>query len=382
MRLLKMIAAPAFGILLGLLVTELVLHYFPRSLLPPQFRLLDRVYAARSAWQDMMLGDAELGYKLRPDLDIRFPSEGREVPIRTTSFGLGDIGFRDIGTKPPFDAIAVGDSFTLCDDVAVESCWVKHLADHTGLSIATLGVNGYSTIAAERVLDRYGRKLAPKLILAGVFPNDFKDNVHFDGWTKSGTDNYWTWMGQRRGRTGFGNWLADHSMVYRLVDGAMRSRSRDIYNYAENGFDYVFRFDIWWTQVIKDIERHPGLGLMQTSLLNMRRIADELGSRFVILLLPTKEQVHWNIVRQFAPADAGYDPNLPTNTVAAWARDNGIAVCDLTQALRDESATGRQLYLRVSGHWNEAGNAFGADIIEDCLRQQRMLPAPARPAAQ
>jgi hypothetical protein len=376
MRFLRLIAAPLFGIFFGLIVVELVLHYFPRSLLPAQFRLLDRVYSARSAWQDMMQGDPYLGYKLRPGLDINFPSEGREVPIRTSSFGLGDIGFRDIGTQPPFEAVALGDSFTLCDDVAAENCWVRHLAENTGVSFATLGVNGYSTMAAARVLDRYGRKLAPKLVVVGVFPNDFKDNVHFEGWLASGTDNYWTWMGSRRGRTGFGNWLADRSMVYRLLDGARRSRSRDIHDYKDANFDYVFRLDRWWTQAIEDIEAHRGWALMQTSLLDMRRIADEIGARFVILLFPTKEQVHWDLVRTHAPAGSNYQPDMPTEAVRRFADGNGIPWCDLTPSLRTESARGRQLYLRVSGHWNEAGNAFGAGVIESCLREKKLLPAP------
>jgi len=378
MRLFRLIAAPLFGIIVGLLVVELVLHYFPRSLLPGQFRLLDRVYSARSAWQEMMLGDPQLGYKLRPDLDIDFPSEGREIPIRTKSFGLGDIGFRDIGTKPPFGGIAIGDSFTLCDDVAAEDCWVKHLADDSGVSFATLGVNGYSNIAAARVLDIYGRKLEPKLVLVGVFPNDFKDNVHFDGWLKSGSDNYWTWMGSRRGRTSAGNWLAEYSMVYRLLDGARRSRSRDIYNYRDDHFDYVFRLDRWWTQTMEDIEKHPGLALMRESLLDMQRVSTEVGARFVILLFPTKEQVHWEQVKQFVPEGSGAQPDLPTETIRAFAEKQGIPYCDLTPALRAESATGRQLYLRVSGHWNEDGNAFGAKVIEDCLRTQGLLvPAVA-----
>jgi len=380
MRLLRLLAAPVFGIVVGLVLTELVLHNFPRSLLPQQFRLLDRVYSARSAWQEMMQGDDYLGYKLRPDLDINFPSEGREIPIRTQSFGLGDIGFRDIGTVPPFSMVAVGDSFTLCDDVAVEHCWVRKLAETTGVSAATLGVNGYSTIAAARVLDRYGRKLAPKLVLTGVFPNDFKDNVHFDGWTKSGTDNFWTWMGSRRGRSSLGNWLAEYSMVYRLLDGARRSRSRDIYNYRDENFDYVFRLDRWWTQAVEDLAGHPGLPLMEEALLDMRRVSGEVGARFVILLLPTKEQVHWDIVRRFAPDDSDFDPDLPTDTIRRFAEENGIPYCDLTAPLRAESAKGRQLYLRVSGHWNEAGNEFGAEVIRECLQRQGLLPAGTPPS--
>jgi hypothetical protein len=87
------------------------------GLLPGDVRGLERVYAGRAKWEEMMVSDPELGYRPKPGLDMLYPSEGRNIVVRTTAHGLGDIGFRDIDTKPPFDAIALGDSFTFCDDV-------------------------------------------------------------------------------------------------------------------------------------------------------------------------------------------------------------------------------------------------------------------------
>jgi hypothetical protein len=74
------------------------------------------------------------GFTLRPGLDLGFPSEAGEIRVRTLDSGVDGIGYRDIGTKPPFDAIALGDSFTFCDDSPVESCWVRLLSERTGLS--------------------------------------------------------------------------------------------------------------------------------------------------------------------------------------------------------------------------------------------------------
>jgi hypothetical protein len=370
-----------FGVVLGLLMGEAVLRFFPRSLMPKEFRILDRVYTARGAWEDMMLGDPYLGYKLKPNLDILFPSEDRKIPYRTTSYGLGDIGFRDIGTHPPFSAVAVGDSFTLCDDVPAEACWGRHLADTNGLSIATLGVNGYSTLAEARILERYAPPLKPRLVLVGVYLNDFKDNVNFDRWTRSGTDNFWVWLGHQRGRGKSGRWLADHSMIYRIVDGASRARGRQIHKYKEGNLDFVFRLDRWWLQLVKGVERDPGWPLMQKALRDMRGTATAMGADFVVLIFPAKEQIYWDQARQFAPGKEDLNVDHPTDVLRDFCVANAIKYCEFTGPLREAARQGRQLYHRISSHWNDEGNAVGAQVIARCLANYGVLDGATDTAA-
>jgi hypothetical protein len=373
-RLSKLI----IGVLLGLVLSELTLRFLPRSLLPKEFGILDRVYEARGAWTEMMTGDPYLGYKLKPRLDLQFPSEGRSIPIRTTTYGLGDIGFRDIGTQPPFYAVAIGDSFTLCDDVPPEACWVKHVADATGLSFATLGVNGYSTLAEARILEKYGRHLRPKLVLLGIFPNDFKDNVNFQEWTESGTGNFWVWLGGKRGRGEFGRWLADHSIVYRMIDGALRVRGRKIDKYRDEHVDFVFRLDKWWLDLLKDTEHDPGFGLMQKAILDIKRTADDMGAQLVVLLFPPKEQIYWDLARRFASArQQNLTVSRPLDTVRSFLQAKGIAYCEFTEALQAEARKGRQLYHRISSHWNDAGNAVGAEVVVRCLSEHGLLNGAA-----
>src|SRR5215470_8108614 len=185
----------AFGVMVGLAAIEIVPRVLPR-LMPKGFRGLERIYTGRAKWEAMMVADSYFGYRPRPGLDVLYPSEGRKIPIRTTSLGLGDIGFRDIGTHAPFEVIALGDSFAFCDDVRAEECWVRRLADATGVSVATLGVSGYSTLAEERILQRYGPQLHPRLVLLGLFPNDFNDNLDFDEWEHNGGNDFWSWRGK------------------------------------------------------------------------------------------------------------------------------------------------------------------------------------------
>lgn len=370
-------AAVLFGIVIGALSFEIGLRIMPRSL-SKEFKIIDRIYTARQTWENMMEGDPYLGYKLKPQVDVPFQSEGRTIRYQTQSYGLGDIGFRDIGTHAPFDAVVVGDSFSLCDDAPAEACWVRHLNDSTGLSFATLGVNGYSTLAAERVLDRYGVKLKPKLVLASMYPNDFKDNENFDAWTRSGTDNFWVWLGNRRGRGPWSRWLTNHSMLFRVVDAYTRSHSRPIHRFKQDELDFVFRFDVWWVRAARNMDNHPGFKLMKESFERMRQVSKDNDAKFVVLLFPTKEQIYWNYAKQFSP-DASLDANRPLDAVRKYCEDAGITYCDLQEAFRSEAAKGRQLYHPISQHWNDAGNDVAARAIEKCLSAKGIVP-PVRVA--
>ncbi len=208
-------------------------------------------------------------YALRPRLDLDFPSEGRKVHVRTVSSGVGDIGMRDIGTTAPFDAVAVGDSFTFCDDSSAEECWVRLLSERTGLSFVTLGVNGYSNLAAARMLRKMSDTFKPKLVLVGFFPNDFKDNLHFDNWTRSETDDYWTWMRRKRRREA-SDFLARYSVLCRLIDASRRYSGRDIYEYDEDGLRFVFRADAWCRAVVKEPGGTPGFKQMTEALRDLK----------------------------------------------------------------------------------------------------------------
>jgi hypothetical protein len=237
-------------------------------------------------------------------------------------------------------------------------------------------MNGYSTLAEARLLTRVGARLRPRLVLLGVFPNDFKDNVYFDQWTRTGSDDYWQWM-RRRSRGDLAELLTSHSVLYQLIDGARRYGRRRTYRHDEGGLDLVFRADDWWREVLRDPEKSLGWRLMQQALGEMKRTATSLDAELVVLLFPFKEQVYWNIVRRHQPDVADLDVEAPLAMVARFCDREGIAHCDLLGPLREAADRGRQLYLSVSAHWNDEGNAVAARTIEDCLARQALV-APIR----
>ena len=375
-RLRSRRAKIGIGVLLTLFTPvafEALLAVLPGALMPPAFRTITTFYTRRTQWQRLTAGDAYLGFKLRPDVDVRFPFEGGAIQIQTTSHGLGEIGFRDVGTRAPFGAIAIGDSFTFCDEVRAESCWVRRLADASGVSIATLGVSGYSTLAEARVLKRYGPAFNPQLVMVGVFPNDLADNVNFDEWARSGTDDLPAWLKRARGRQPAAQWLEERSMTYRLIAAAFRTRGRDMSRHRDGELDLVLRFDDWWMEIFKAPEQHPGWPMMRDALLDMRRTAADMRAQLVVLIFPTKEEAYWDIARHYVPPSEDVDVDRLPRLLNTFLADHAIMGCDLTGELREAARHGRQLYHRVSGHFNDEGNRVAAMAIGRCLKDRNLL---------
>jgi len=368
-------AAMTLGLLLALGMVETLPRLLP-GLMPKKVQAVLRIYDARSSWESMMRGDPELGFVLKPGLDLSFPSEGRRISIRTKALENGDAatGIRDLGTKPPYEVVAVGDSFTFGDDSTAEGSWVHRLGDQLGRSIVTLGVNGYSNLAEARMLRRMAPALpATKLVLVGFFPNDFKDNLHFRNWTESGTDDYWTWQRRNR-RSDFSEMLTDWSVTYRLFDAARRYGSRNTVEHHDGKLDFVFTGDAWWSTVIEKPGQTPGFHLAEDAFEDMQATATKMGAKLVVLLFPFKEQVYWPVVRGYWKDDAVLgkleeaDIDAPFVALKRSLDARGIAACDLTAPLRRESEKRGQLYLRAGAHWTEEGNAAAADSIAECLR--------------
>ena len=367
-----------FGCFVGLALVEIIPRLIPH-LLPSGFRGLERVYAGRAKWEKLMIADPFLGYRPRPDMDLSMPSEGRDISVRTTSYGLGEVGFRQIGATAPFDAIALGDSFTFCDDVAAEGCWVRKVGEQAGLSIATLGVSGYSTLAEARLLERYGLPLHPRIVLVAVFANDFNDNVDFDDWLASGNDNFWVWRTQAEGRGPMARWLAEHSQSYRLLEAATRGSSQKTFHYQQGDLDLVFRVDRWW---LPDSDRKRAEGrergwrLMRGALDKMNKDAASAGATLVVVLIPAKEEIYWGLVRDHTPnlgEGGAAEADHPLEVVRQYCADQQIHACDLRPTLQPIADQGKQLYLRVSGHWNDAGNVVAGAAVASCLARDGLV---------
>lgn len=114
--------------------------------------------------------DPNLGYTLKPDLDVIF----KLVPLRTNDEGWHDKAYSRTKTPGTFRIAVIGDSFTMPAGVALEHAWHTRIEDVMNdepndrrFEVINFGVAGYDLRQYVAVLKAVAREYAPDLILVG-----------------------------------------------------------------------------------------------------------------------------------------------------------------------------------------------------------------------
>jgi hypothetical protein len=366
--------ALAFAALgMALAVVESTLRWLP-MLLPGQVRAVNNRMETAIEWDESVSGDPYLGFKPKPEVARTVKLDGVTAELRTVRLLDPDVGFRQMGapfTGPPAD-IAIGDSFTVCYGVPAADCWVERLATQAGRPIVNLGVSGYSAVAAARLLERYGKSFRPRVVLHGLFLNDFEENLDFVSWEQSGRDNLRAWYHEQNlGRVGYQ--LYKRSRTYRLVRAFLRAGKSQTYHLQENGLNLYLSPTGWWVRATAHAVEPKYLEFMQRILLQEQESARAMGARLVVLLFPFKEQVYWDRMVQKTPTLAPLEIDRPFRLLTEFCRAQGIQTVNLTEALRDPARRGEQLYYSVDAHWNPRGNAVVADAVYATLHEHGVM---------
>lgn len=353
------LALIAAGVLVGLLVVELALRMVP-GLLPETVRSrLAQLDARRTGHTRFIVADDEIGFLYRPDLRETIERAEFRYVLATDH-----AGFRNATPWPDRpDMVVVGDSMAAGEGVAAEAAWPFHLAASVGASVVSLAMNGASPPQMSRVLARLGLPLRPALVLMEVFPaNDYREAAAFEAWRRAGRPvPFADWLDEPPSELEVVTWLRrvlEGSRLRLLVREALRATvagagARHI-ALAEGG--RVLLAGGAWEQAA-DLARGDGSGIrpVVAAILEARAMATAAGARFLLVILPSKEEVYAQL--------GGVAPPELAGPLLAALRGQAIPTADLREPLRRRARAGETLYFGWDGHLTEGGHRAVAEEL-------------------
>ena len=352
------------SIVLALGIAELSLRLFP-ELMPAEAQL--RLHWRELHQETVSLAHPYLGFVYPPDHEGRFERANGDFAFTYTT---DEHGFRNPAPWPErAEIVVLGDSMAFGYGVDDDAAWTALLADQLpGLRIVNLGLIGAAPQQYLRIYKTFGRGLRPDLVLFCLFPgNDLADAVQFQAWLQSGSPgNYDEWRRSPRpdaAQTGIRN-LLDQIYVATFLRYARQSLGSRLggrtIEFADGG-QLQLAPAVYARNEILTQPDHDSFRLVLDAVEQTRALAEETGSQFLVVLVPTKEEVYLPLLDQ--------EPPPATAPFAARFEQDGLPYLDLTPPFQAAAREGERLFFEVDGHPNAAGYRLIAEVVLDHLRR-------------
>jgi hypothetical protein len=351
-----------FGVLFAFFLVEVLGRVLPASLLPGPFNILIQEMAVGTRRYSRPHDDLKYTIKPGTDFELKQP----EFVFRyKTNLNFPDAGFRGGTLGGPVWGVAVGDSFTFGSGVNQEATWVAQLAALAKKDVLNLGVPGYGPFQYTRALEKYGGSLSPRIIFYVLYANDLADSIAFQQWLngRQRKMSHKTYL--RR------NFITIH--LFNKLRGWRKSKKRSVevpdvdvklvprrlsdpYGLGKNSYDSA------WTLAKRQIEK-------------AHEDSKRINAAFVLLYLPSKEEVYWDQVKAKARRVASAEERSDRLNIdlSEFCSARGLWCLDLSQALRARASKAEKLYFTINIHWTENTHRVAAEEIHRFLTGAKIL---------
>jgi SGNH hydrolase-like domain, acetyltransferase AlgX len=364
---LRLIAAWMLGLGLlagvGLVGAELLLRADP-GLMPEAAQL--RVHWRALGEQSPSLGDRELGFVYPPHLDgeLRYRDFG-------FTYATDEHGFRNPSPWPTHaDVVVLGDSQAFGYGVEADHAWWQLVAN--GLpdrKVVNLGLIGAVPQQYKRVFEAFGAELRPEVVLMALFPAYALTAVgQFDAWLAAGSPgNYDSWRSTADlpGWKGALKRLLDRSYLWytlRAFQAEWRSGKQSRTLTMADGSELKLAPIVYQQAMPRARPEDAHFERVLDIIDEVRAPARANGSELMVVLIPTKEEVHLPLLGI---------PTAPfTASFATALAARGVPVVDTTPRFRERAARGERLFFTLDVHPNPAGQRLIADLVLDALRSR------------
>lgn len=360
--------------LVALLVLELVLRAMP-SLLPEEAQL-------RIHWRQMADADTART-RADPEVGFLYPANVRSTVAQTSvefGFQMDSHGFRNPEPWPErADVVAVGDSWVFSYGVNDADAWPRQVERSLpGIRVMNFGLSGFGPEQYTRVYRRFGVPLHPQLLIYGMFPgNDLIDTGDFERWLAAGSPgNYNTWRTASRVRQ-LNTPVVGRSYVVLLLRESWKNRKARFGSRTvtwRDGHHLRLTGDLYQPDALHARAGDPQFDSAFAALERARILAAAQGTRVLVLLFPTKEEIYLPLLGDSVPR--------PLAPFAAELARRGIEYIDLSGPFTAAAKDGRSIYFELDPHPNRDGYALIARTVTEYLRRHAAeLGLPANSSA-
>jgi hypothetical protein len=386
------LAAVIFGLALALIMAEIGIRVL-YHLLPMNLQIaLNSVHVTPFSDQQLApapLWQSDIDYQtiVRPGAVNSLQAGSPSVTFHVTSYAWwgGRVGFRSPQPQDGgVEAAALGDSFTFCF-TEIEDCWVTLLGRQIGLHIANLGqpVTGstsHARLYADFVAKPDLKLRQPRLVLWQFYGNDYNDDYGLADLNHTAHTPPAVTVRPPLPQTPLAIWLRQNSAVYVIVSALVRGRDPgveqfvDPYRVRPNGLDIAFgqsyvrdAFDM------SEPRNQEGETLSHAAILQTRDTVEKNGGKFVVILMPAKEEVYRSLTEPVmgqAAIDAIAAPRL---RLLDFCQAHDLICLDLLPTLQALASQNVQLYYPTDPHFNVQGNRAAAAAIGDFLKAQGLI---------
>lgn len=278
-----------------------------------------------------------------------------------------------IGAKEPgtFRILALGDSFTFGVGAGEEETWPARLQEilrSRGMRAEVLnaGAPGYGIPDEAAWFERWGRPLAPDMILLTVFVgNDLQDAA--PGPHPMAVNGSLVMPGEKA--RGLSRWLYHHSQLFVLLKNSSLGASfRRLLGRPEPLETRQLRqeFDLYE-------KGSPSAMVEQGAAATERAVAGLVAGagrgRVLAVIIPSLIQVdpsRWQTnLKRFGLDPARYDPNRPNQIFGEIFDRHGIPVLDLTGPFAAAISRQQKIYYAIDQHLTPAGYALTAERVAE-----------------
>lgn len=252
------------------------------------------------------------------------------------------------------DWVFVGDSFTQGAQVPFDALYTSRLyKTFTDRIIVNLGASGLGVAQELSLYRALGARLKPSTVFLQISPfNDFMN-------VEPRRVGFWQRFMQRSAiyRTAMQRWRFEDPRLLPL-----RRWTEPFYSDSESNR----RFNVFYRETSPGKERD--LKLFQRYVREFKDAVEKDGTRLVLVLLPTREQVSTAALTEvegaFAIDSEQLDMLRPNELVASVGRELGLQVIDLLPRLREEGAGA---FFEWDEHLTPQGHVAVAEGITEAI---------------